>query len=267
MDADTTLGLATAAVAEQSERVTALVRSLAHSKDPIPDSEWTVREAAVHLSIGTNLYAEIATGTPSPFVYESKPANDALMAVLNADIPERDPGKLAGLMSDAAARLLQAVAGRVGDQPVTWHAGLRLDLAALMCLQLYDWVLHGYDIARAAGRPWPIDPTQAALALAGSAAAFGVCLNPTTTVGHTAAYGIELRGGLGELTARFEDGHYSVEAPGETVDCTISADPVALLLVASGRITQWEAIALGLLSTGGDHPELALGFTSLFIAP
>jgi uncharacterized protein (TIGR03083 family) len=267
MNPDTILSLATAAVAEQSERTAALVRSLNHAQDPIPDSEWTVREAAVHLSIGNNLYAEIATGTPSPFVYESKAAWDPICASLNADIPETDPAKLADLMSDAAGRLLEAVAGRPGTQPVTWHSAVGLDLATLLCVQLYDWLLHGYDIARAVGRPWPIPAGQAALALAGSTQAFCICLNPATTAGHTAAYGIELRGGLGELTVRFIDGRYSVEPPGGSVDCTISADPVALLLVASGRMIQFEAIALGLLSTGGHRPELALGFTSLFIAP
>jgi hypothetical protein len=51
------------------------------------------------------------------------------------------------------------------------------------------------------------------------------------------------------------------------VDCTITADPVAFLLVGSGRLSQWDAIALGLLEAGGDRPELALGFTDLFLFP
>jgi hypothetical protein len=32
-------------------------------------------------------------------------------------------------------------------------------------------------------------------------------------------------------------------------------------------MSQWAALALGLLSIGGRQPDLALGFTSLFIAP
>jgi hypothetical protein len=51
------------------------------------------------------------------------------------------------------------------------------------------------------------------------------------------------------------------------VDCTISADPVAYLLVASGRLTPTAAIALGLLSAGGPRPELAGDFGRLFIFP
>jgi hypothetical protein len=47
----------------------------------------------------------------------------------------------------------------------------------------------------------------------------------------------------------------------------ISADPVAFLLVMSGRLGQWAAIALGLMSASGDRPELALGMTGLFRYP
>jgi hypothetical protein len=54
------------------------------------------------------------------------------------------------------------------------------------------------------------------------------------------------------FTVRFLEGNCHFE-PGDSgvVDCTISADPVAFLLVRSGRMTQWEAIALGLYSTKG----------------
>jgi hypothetical protein len=46
---------------------------------------------------------------------------------------------------------------------------------------------------------------------------------------------------------------------------TICAHPVAYLLVAEGRISRYEAIALGLLSAKGDRPELAVGFWDLFM--
>ena len=49
--------------------------------------------------------------------------------------------------------------------------------------------------------------------------------------------------------------------------CTIRADPVAFLLVSSGRVSQWVAIALGLLQVGGDRPDLALRFNDLFLFP
>ena len=92
-------------------------------------------------------------------------------------------------------------------------------------------------------------------------------LNPTTTHGLTAAYGVELRRGS-SFAVRFVDGRYGLEPSGSApVDCTISADPVAYLLVAAGRMSQWEAIALGLIAAEGPKPELALGFVDLFMYP
>jgi hypothetical protein len=68
------------------------------------------------------------------------------------------------------------------------------------------------------------------------------------------------------MTVRFTDGALGVEPPGP-VDVTISADPVAFLLVSAGRLSRYEAIALGLLSAEGRRPELALGLPDLFVNP
>ncbi|MGH8976215.1 MAG: SCP2 sterol-binding domain-containing protein, partial [Acidimicrobiia bacterium] len=83
------------------------------------------------------------------------------------------------------------------------------------------------------------------------------------------AYRIELWGGGGVgLDLRFTDGALTVGPPdSRSVDCLISADPVAFLLVGLGRVTQWQAIACGLLSAGGERPELAFGFLDLFRFP
>jgi hypothetical protein len=132
---------------------------------------------------------------------------------------------------------------------------------------LAEHLLHGYDMALAVGRPWPIDPRHAALGLFGYGRSCGHCLNPTTTAAHTAGYGIELTTGE-RFTIRFVHGEYRLEPPDSgPVDCTITADPVALLLVGSGRMSQWAAIASGLFEAGGDRPELALGFNNLFLFP
>ena len=45
------------------------------------------------------------------------------------------------------------------------------------------------------------------------------------------------------------------------------ADPVTALLVQSGRLSQWPAIALGRLTFTGDRPEIGPGFAELFVFP
>ena len=70
------------------------------------------------------------------------------------------------------------------------------------------------------------------------------------------------------FTLRFTAGRCTIEpADSAAVDCTISVDPAALLLVGSGRLSQSEAIALGLWRTEGSRPEPFLRFTELFAYP
>ena len=246
------LNAARSALAEMSQKVTGLIRALPDASVPVPGSDWTVRDTAVHLVHSSRLYAELATGAPSPLPDLRKETIAAFCAEFIADIPETDPGKLAALVSDAYDGFLDVTAGRPGEQEVRYHAGLAYDLARLACVLLGEPVIHGYDMASALGQPWPID---------------GQCLNPATTAGLCATYGVEVRGG-GSLTVSFVDGDYQLaEGISGPVDCEISADPVAFLLVGAGRISRYEAVALGLLGLGGAKPELALGFPDLFMFP
>lgn len=163
--------------------------------------------------------------------------------------PEKDGGPGGTLLGDDEPRQLESCVGPVPDSGVT------------------EQLLHGYDMAVAGRRPWPIRPHHAALTLFGYGPCFGLCVNPVTAAGHNAAYGVELRTAE-RFTVRFVDGEYRLE-PSDSgpVDCTLTADPVSFLLVGSGRLSQWAAIALGGLEVGGNRPDLALGFTDLFLFP
>ncbi|MGH8973578.1 MAG: maleylpyruvate isomerase family mycothiol-dependent enzyme [Acidimicrobiia bacterium] len=265
MDPTTTLQAAHVGIAETAQRAAALVRSLNDATAPIRPGTWTVREAAVHLTIEANNCIEVTHGAPTPVVTSNADFN-ALSEARIADIPETEPCKLSELITQVADHLLDATQGRSGDQPVTYY-GIPCSLAQMMGMELAEWVLHGYDIAKATGHPWPIDPVHAQVVLHGYAPIFQVCVRPKTARAHTAAYGIDLRGGEG-FVIRFTNGQFAWEGAGSgPVDCVISADPVAFLMAVLGRLSQWEAIALGLLSASGNRPELALGFLDLFAIP
>ena len=267
MAGTTILNEARSALIEVSARTEGLVESLPDTAVPIPGSNWTVREAAVHLVTCGVRYAGMLHGEPFGYGSLSPEECGRMNDHLIADIPESDPAKLAALMREGTGRLLDASAPCDDDQELVWHCGTRITVPHLVGTALAEHLLHGYDMATATGRPWPIDPYEAALALFGYGPAYGLCLDPATTAGHTAAYGIELRT-RERFIIRFVDGRYLMEAPDSgPVDCTITADPVAFLLVGAGRVTQWQAIALGLIEAGGDRPELALGFTGLFLFP
>jgi uncharacterized protein (TIGR03083 family) len=267
MDATELLSRTRDAIVGATEAVAELIAAIPDPMALAPGSPWTVRDFAAHLVVAGGVYTDIAQGIPSPIQSRERTYFNAELARRNADIAETDPGKLSRLFVDVMEGFLDATSDSPGDAPVIFHAGDPFTVAGLAGVLLGEVVLHGYDIATAIGRPWPIDPAATEVVLAAYAPALGFIVNPETTRGLSAGFGIGLRG-VGEMTVRFIDGVFGLEEPGAgPVDATISADPVAFLMVCAGRLSRYEAIALGLLSVGGNRPDLAIRFQDFFLYP
>lgn len=267
MDAATLFTTARQALTELSPRLVDLVASMPDPGLAVPNSTWTTREIAVHLILGHQYYAEIATGAPSPIVYESKEQWAATIEAMHADVAETDPNKLAALLRDSIEKVGAELDVRAADQPITSLNGISLTLGHAVAEMLGEVLLHGYDLATALRVPWPIEPDHAAAVVIGYLPLNGLFLNPATAADHTARYRLELRGVAG-VNVTFKDGRYSWgPVDDEPVDGVIDADPVAYLLTATGRLSQWPLIALGRYAAGGARPELALGFGDLFVFP
>lgn len=267
MDATEQLRQTRDAITGVTERVAELMASIPDPLALAPDSPWTVRDFAAHLVVCGGVWTDMAQGVPSPIQSREPAYFNAEVARRNADIAETDPGKLSRLFVDAVEGFLDSTIDRPGEAPVAFHCGDPLTMAGLAGVLLGEVLLHGYDIATAIGRPWPLDPAATELVLAAYAPALGFILNPETTRGLSAGFGIELRG-VGGMTVRFTDGVFGLEEAGAApVDATISADPVAFLMVVADRLSRYQAIALGLLSVGGNRPDLAIGFWDLFLYP
>jgi len=268
MDPATILADARLALEVTAGQVAAMLRGLPDLETPLSNSSyWTVREAAVHLVNYGGTYADIAQGMPSPVQAVTRENLAAENDMRIADIPETAPAAVADLLLESVDGFLEGTAALPGDHPVVFHGGIGLDVAGLVGISLGEYLLHGYDIAEAEGKPWRIDPAHAHLVLYGYGPCYGDLVNPKTTQGLNAGFGIEIRGGAA-FTVRFTDGVYGVEPPQSLpVDATISADPAAFLLVGSGRMSQSSAVALDLLTPGGLQPEMALRFVDLFVYP
>ncbi len=146
-------------------------------------------------------------------------------------------------------------------------------MVALTCHLLNETVVHGYDIARAVGLPWLIDPSHAALIFQGFLLELFQALPPRTFVIQEKAadlrarYEVRLRG-AGRFLVVFDDGSMTVEAPSSRrVDCHLSADPVAFLLVAWARTNQWRAISKGQLVAWGRRPWLGVQLRGFLRSP
>jgi uncharacterized protein (TIGR03083 family) len=255
-------------LADMGERCARLVECVADTSIPIPGSAWTVREAAVHLAWGPPRIAAFATGQFDLSAMQfDKEVHAARMRSVIADNPETDPRKLAEQIREGYGVLMEVIATVPADQPIAYYAGLRPTVAELASQNLGEPLLHGYDLASAVGVPWPIDPGYAAVAVRGyQRVLFSLIFQPAASVGLEATYRVEVAR-IEPFHARIADATYTpLEAPG-SVDCVISADPVTALLVISGRLSQWPAIALGRLTFTGDRPELGPRFADLFVFP
>ena len=146
---------------------------------------------------------------------------------------------------------------------------IKVDSAHRPCLPRPRRVPHPLLRRDPYGRPTLAHPPEhTALALHGYLPTYALIVNAQTTIGLRAGYyQIEPRDSEA-FTVRLTDGTYSLDAGGSgPIDCTITADPAAFLLVVTGRLPAAAAIALGLWRLSARQPELALGFTDLFVYP
>ncbi|MFN2607861.1 MAG: maleylpyruvate isomerase N-terminal domain-containing protein [Acidimicrobiales bacterium] len=258
-----------AALADMSARVTTLLRS-----GPDPGTPalgvWSVSEVATHLSHAFARLAELAGGdAPSP-LERYWDLGEKTRGWVDAD-PERRLPVLADRIEAGAAAFLDRVPAGGADASRHWLVeGTDVPLSTLTCHLLNESMVHGFDIARAVRRPWPLERAYASMVLLGFVVPVvrrfaAEMINMETAAHLRASFEVRLRGGGGAVFV-FDNGSLVVEDPGQRVDCRVTADPEAFLLVVWNRISQWQAIARGKLVATGRKPWLGLRFRSAFLS-
>ncbi len=263
---------ARAALGEATASLAALLRTVEHPEAPTL-GEWDVAELATHLSHAFDVVPGLAGRTRASPLGELWELGNVTTSLVHDDA-ERDLEMLAKRIETGAARFLEATAGAAADDPCPWLVeGSVLPVATLTCHLLNETVVHGYDIAKADGKPWVVKPSHAALIFEGFLLPVFQVVGPRTLVnqegaaGLRACYDVRLRG-AGRFFLVFDDGEMTVEAPSSRkVDCHLSVDPAAFLLVAWARISQWRAIPRGQLLAWGRRPWLGVRLRSLLRSP
>lgn len=279
---------AAGALADEVTRVTALLRSVSDPGAPAI-GEWSLAEVAMHLSQAWLLVPGLAVddlsdlfqvlpalratagGSPLRDIWEH---SRLTMAGVGADT-ERDPARLADRIEQRAGAFLDGLDARSTTGAHAWLVeGVVGSLPLLICHLLNETTVHGYDIARADGRKWPIGNRGAAMIVDGFLVPVLEGLDPRSFVDQDAAAGlratfeVHVRGGEHHLFV-FDDGELRIDRPGSPeagsrrIDCHISANPATFLLVAWGRRSQWPAIARGQLVAWGRKPWLGPRFRGL----
>lgn len=253
-----TLEQTRAALRDVAPRLVTLVRSV-RDTDAMAVGSWTAGDVAAHLSHCFRLDTNALAGGPIPDAVVTAEGIAAATARQLAEDPVRDPAALADRIDGLAAEFDDAAA-RAGTAAVGWLQGLRLPPSVVAGHLLEECLVHGHDIAEAAGRPWPIDRDHALLAFEGFVLPLISALPPTALVDQETAgsfqgrFEVRLRRG-GRTVMDFDCGRLTLQPGGaRDVDARLSVDPAALLLLFIGRQGVAKPVLRGELAAWGRRP-------------
>lgn len=264
-------------------RLTAMLRTIATS-DRACLGEWSPTDVAMHLSQvwvvvpglarrdlsrARDMLPGLAGSTGASLIRDIWDLGETTKLGVASD-PERDLSVLADRIDERAAEFFAESTGIAPGEGRAWLVeGTTIAPVGLLCHLLNETMVHGYDIALAAGVPWKIERRYAAMVIGGFLLPVIQALDPRSMVdqqkaaGLRATFDLRVRGG-GRYHFVFDDGAVRIEAPSDRrVDCHLSVDAAAMLLVAWDRKSQWPAIAKGQLVAWGRKPWLGPRFRPL----
>ncbi|SRX95262.1 hypothetical protein [Saccharothrix espanaensis DSM 44229] [Mycobacterium shimoidei] len=264
-----------AALYHAVERTARLWRSVDDPAAPVPGLAWTAGEVAAHVvgdmgEYAAALTAHVAGSASVTELPDGSPAR--LRTAVNAghldEVRERDPRRLADMLEETAAKYLAVAAGLDPSEhsAILTADSLVLEPAVMTCLLLGEQLVHGLDIARAAGRRWVISREDALPVIPAVLALTPKYLRPSRTQNLRASFELRMSGG-GRYRIAIDNGAGTVTTAGEKADCVITADPVTFLLLGFDRVPQWPQILRGRLRAGGRKPWLAAKFATLLASP
>ncbi len=258
------LAPAAESLADAGRRLVALLREVPDPSAPARGLEWSLGALTAHLGARTELFAGYLSGTATPEgdIADIAAHNERQIRALR-DVPFDTHVEL---IAASIAAFVERTKGRLASDPYPWYSGLTLDVATGTGIALAEVLVHGYDVARSIGRPWPISREDARTIARASIILAPHYVNPKTTRGGRITYRVLVRGGP-RVRLVIGDGRAELEAAEGPADCTIRAEPVAFVLVSYGRMSRWRAIARGRLLAGGRRPWKALRFSRSFLRP
>jgi len=235
---------------------------------PVPGLDWTVSETAAHLVAVLRQAEAFASGArdgaAERAALPSSIGTGARLALGNAReldrFGERRIPVLRQSLGSAVDDYAAAISRRRDGGPVETLLGQE-DPAAMTAALVGEQLVHGFDLARAAGRRWPIDPDAARLMMTGTASLLPYFVD-AEAISHVRAR-IELRiVGAPGFTLVLDHGRAAVEPADGRCDCWIRAQPVPYLLLSFGRVSRWRPLLRGEVRSGGRRPWIAMRLPS-----
>ncbi|GAA3240093.1 maleylpyruvate isomerase family mycothiol-dependent enzyme [Dactylosporangium siamense] len=163
--------LARTALRDSSDRFRSLLTD-GRAGSAMATADWTVADSAAHvLGIAMMYVSLVEHGTASLDVPDLEAALDTVnvdtVADLNAHVlshyAERAPDRLSALLGESVDRILAATGSMRPEAPLRWLGDSRVPVAGVVAHLVNELLVHGWDMARALGRPWWMPDEHAAL--------------------------------------------------------------------------------------------------------
>ncbi|NBH12386.1 maleylpyruvate isomerase family mycothiol-dependent enzyme [Amycolatopsis sp. SID8362] len=257
-----------AALPDVGGRFADLVASVpdAHAKSL---GEWSIAETASHVGMIALMYTAMIRGDggPLPLPGLEEPIDSASvdtisrMNALALELyPERDPVRLAERLRADIAEVLLVSADLDPEKPVWWLGGSRVPVAGVLAHLVNEMLLHGLDIARALGRPWPVPARYEAMFL--ELFLFGMVRNDMGSLLDDATpsprrIAVEFRSAYTKPgVLALQHGRLRFEEPDGTADVRLRFDPAVLVPMMFGRISKARAVLTSGVRISGRRPWL-----------
>jgi len=255
-------GRALAAVAAAGERTADVIGAIADPGARTRGLDWSLGQTAAHLVAGVRSHRAWLRGEGKVDYFVPDLAGENLRGI--GSVTERGPAALAATVRRENAAFVTEAAQQPAGAVFAGEVGPGLSLEVMVSVHLGELLVHGWDIARTLGRPWAIRGDEANIVARGVLPVLPMVVARSAAAGASVSYELSLRGGGPRVLIRVHEGDLTVEpltgkAP---VDCRVSADPAAFLLVAYGRVGQWGPVLRGQLFAWGRRPWAAIRLSS-----
>ena len=235
---------------------------------PVPGLAWTVAETAAHLVALLRQSTDFASGARDGAAERAAlPPSGGIgerMALANAReldrLAERRIPVLRQLLESSVDEYTTLIAGRRDGGPVETMFGPE-DRAAMTAALVGEQLVHGFDLARAIGRRWTIDPDAARLTLTGLAPFLPYMVDAEAIRHVRARIEVRILGGP-RFTLVLDHGRAVAEPADGRCDCWIQAQPVPYLLTGYGRVNRWLPLLRRQIRAGGRRPWIAARMSS-----
>jgi uncharacterized protein (TIGR03083 family) len=240
------------ALMEASAQLAALLRQVEDVSVPAV-GVWNVGEVAAHVAGGPGYFLDAARGGAELVPFDPESVAVANARFLQQDT-QRDPRQLAERLEQGTRALATYARNEAGDPLVQPFEGVRIPLSSLLALVLSEVLVHGWDIAHGSRMPWHIEPAHATLTATGTLPLLPFSVDPQATRDMQLRAELRIRHDA-RFVVTVDDGTLRVDPPSRTpVDCHLSVEPVAYLLVTFGRLPVWRAMLRGKMVTWGRRP-------------